>query len=96
MSTTNTLIWQSARAPLLMALLISIGLLKAAEPPGDDLVKKEVQKLQGDWKVVSAEDRGQTVPQEYLREMGLIVENNTMITTFAGEGTAAEWHLIRA
>jgi hypothetical protein len=40
-------------------LVLSVGLLVAAEGPIDDAAKKQVQNLQGTWTVVSAEREGQ-------------------------------------
>jgi uncharacterized protein (TIGR03067 family) len=41
------------------SMLLVLGLLVAAEGPKEDAAKRDVQKLQGTWTVVSAEREGQ-------------------------------------
>jgi uncharacterized protein (TIGR03067 family) len=45
-------------------LFLAAGLLLAADAPKEDVVKKELEKLQGTWKIASYETGGQVLPAE--------------------------------
>ena len=43
-------------------------LLVTALPPAQDAVKRELDKLQGDWTMVSREVRGKKTPEEIAKQ----------------------------
>jgi uncharacterized protein (TIGR03067 family) len=57
-----------------IVMALAAGLLVAADAKKDD-AKKDAEKLQGTWKVVSAEHGGQT--PEGAKEFSLVVEKDT-------------------
>ena len=65
-----------------LALLAFAGLLAAADAPRD------AEKIQGSWKVVSAEDSGRKAPEETLKNLKWTVTKDA-ITYKAGGKTAA-------
>jgi uncharacterized protein (TIGR03067 family) len=63
-------------------LTLVIGLLLAAEGPPPEAVKKELDKLQGEWRLVSANLDGKEKPADQL--------NPTERSTFAGDQLAVK------
>jgi uncharacterized protein (TIGR03067 family) len=68
-----------------MALVI--GLLIAADKK-EDLSKKDLNELQGEWVGVSAEVRGRPVPAELVKDSRMTVQGNKM--TFRSGGKTTE------
>ena len=63
-------------------LLFPVVLLMMAA--GDD-AKKETEKLQGKWHVVSAEKEGMKMPAEKLKEMKFTIEGSNILISETGE-----------
>jgi uncharacterized protein (TIGR03067 family) len=49
-----------------LAMIMMVGVLMAADDPKGDVAKKEQEKLQGIWKVVSGEQGGKPLPDGAL------------------------------
>jgi uncharacterized protein (TIGR03067 family) len=63
------------------ALIIGIGICLSgqssgilAESPREEIIKKELEKFQGTWRVIAVEENGQKVPEDKLRETVATVE----------------------
>jgi uncharacterized protein (TIGR03067 family) len=69
---------------LSLAVLV---LLAADSPP--DAVKKDLDRLQGTWLLVSGKRDGQTIPEEVVKKATLVVEGNRYKIS-DDVGTAAE------
>ena len=52
-----------------LGLLALAGLLAAADAPKDDARKDDAAKIQGTWKVMSAEDSGRKAPEESIKDL---------------------------
>jgi len=57
-------------------LPFAAGLLVAVTQPAQDAVKTELDKLQGDWTMVSQEIRGQKTPEETAKQNKLTVKGD--------------------
>jgi uncharacterized protein (TIGR03067 family) len=61
---------------LLAGMVLTAGLLIAAEAPNADQPKKELDKLQGTWTVISAERAGEKVPEERTKSWKLVIKGD--------------------
>jgi uncharacterized protein (TIGR03067 family) len=71
--------------PALAALLVA-GTAKAQDADA----KKDLQSLQGTWKVISTIDSGQEVPAERIAKMTIIIEGNKLRFRMEGEPEVEE------
>jgi uncharacterized protein (TIGR03067 family) len=62
------------RRPALV--LLTIGILIAAEPPNDDATKKDLKKLQGDWAAVSMVNDGVKASDDEAQSLFRTVKDN--------------------
>jgi uncharacterized protein (TIGR03067 family) len=72
-----------------MLLIVSVGLLVGADDAKDD-VKKDQDKMQGTWKLVSGEQNGEAIPEDVLKTGKLVVTGDKYTIKFAdydAEGT---------
>ena len=67
-----------------LALLSTVLPLLAADAPRDDAPRDDADRLDGVWKVVSAEDGGRKTPEEVVKELRLTVARD-VITYKVGE-----------
>src|SRR4051812_9597941 len=51
-------------------------LLVAADAPKSDLIKKELEKFQGTWQLVSAETDGAKAPEENVKQTRVVIEGS--------------------
>jgi uncharacterized protein (TIGR03067 family) len=58
-------------------LLLLAGLLPAAPVP-EDGARKELHKLQGGWKLVSAESNGKATPADKVAALGMTIKGETL------------------
>ena len=65
---------------------LAIALVAADEPPKD--AKKELEKFQGEWTMVSLETRGQKAPEETVKGMKLTVKGAEWVVTRDGTTVA--------
>jgi uncharacterized protein (TIGR03067 family) len=49
-------------------------LVLIAAEPGDDLAKKDLEKFQGKWSLISAERDGQKMPEEQAKKIKLTIQ----------------------
>lgn len=64
-------------------------LLIAADGPQDDAVKKDLEKLQGTWVLVSAERDGKKLSEEEVKKTKITIKNDTFVFPDAsGIGTS--------
>jgi uncharacterized protein (TIGR03067 family) len=63
-------------------LILTVGLLLAADAPRP-AVPKELEKLQGEWQLVSVERDGLTVPEEHIQGETFLIQGNRL-TVFKG------------
>jgi uncharacterized protein (TIGR03067 family) len=65
-----------------MRLTIMLTILGAslcwADDAKDDAVKKEMEKLQGTWKVVKAVKRGEAAPEDELKKMQVVITGDKL------------------
>ena len=53
---------------------------------GDDTKKSDVDKLQGTWVAVSIESDGKMVPEEKVKNVKMVIKDDTMNITTGGPG----------
>jgi len=70
-------------------LLLTATLLVAGEAPTEDAARKELEKLQGTWQLVSAETDGKKVPEDRVKMIKLVIKGNTH-TVFFGDDPVAK------
>ena len=58
--------------------LIAVVVLVAADA-GDDAAKKDLEKFQGNWQLISAERDGKTTPQEDAKKITLTIQGNKFV-----------------
>src|ERR1051326_7071509 len=72
----------------LLAVLVLTPLALAKEPPAT-AEKQELQKFQGTWQLVSAENDGKVLPEEQVKQIRVVIEGNTH-TVYFGDKAVAE------
>jgi uncharacterized protein (TIGR03067 family) len=70
-------------------LVVAAGLLLAADDKKDEAVKKDLEKLQGEWIMESHEFNGEKQPEERTKEYKRTVKDNHFTVTF-GDKTVVE------
>ena len=81
------------RLHTLMAL--TVGLLVAADAPKDEAAKKDLEKLQGTWALVSAERDGKRLPDAEVKKTKITFAGDTFVFPDAsgiGRGRAGMEH----
>jgi uncharacterized protein (TIGR03067 family) len=66
-------------------LLLSAGLLIAADAKNDDAAKKEWKNLSGTYVMVSGESRAEKLSEERLKEAKMTIEGEKYTATFGGD-----------
>ena len=67
----------SQRLAVALFVLVATGLM-AGEPPGPDTPKKDMDAIQGTWKVVALEADGQQAPPEIVAALKLVFKGETL------------------
>lgn len=70
---------------LTLPLALAAGLLLAADSPKDDAAKKDLDKLQGTWKLVSYETGGNKAGEEDLAGSKMVIKGNKYAYTSADQ-----------
>lgn len=74
----------------MQALLgITTILFLAADASKDDAIKKELEKFQGAWQLVSAETDGKKAPEEAVKQIKVVIQGNKH-TVYRGEEALAK------
>jgi uncharacterized protein (TIGR03067 family) len=73
------------------ALLIAIVGLVIGADNKEDAAKKDLQRLEGDWVMVSGEQEGEKLPEQMIKESRLTMKGNTHTVKF-GEETMKGTH----
>jgi uncharacterized protein (TIGR03067 family) len=71
-------------------LVLTLGLLIAADDPPKEAVDKEVKKLEGTWHTAAFEHNGKTIPEENVKEWTLDIKGDKYTMTIGNnseEGT---------
>ena len=68
------------------ACLLVVGLLMGADQPSD-AAKKDLEKLQGEWKIEKAQRGGEAAPAELLGKLSLTIKGDSMTVS---EGSARD------
>jgi len=68
-----------------MRTVLLAAALVLAQPPATGDAKKELEKFQGTWTVVSMENGGQKVPEEQSSQIRLTYKDNTYSVMLGGE-----------
>ena len=55
-------------------------LLIGADAPKDDAAKKELEKFQGTWQLVSAETDGKVAPEEQVKQTRVVIKGSVPAT----------------
>lgn len=66
-------------------LLLSVGLLIAADAKNDDAAKKELKNLSGSYVMVSGESRAEKLSEERIKEAKMTIEGEKYTATFGGD-----------
>jgi uncharacterized protein (TIGR03067 family) len=61
-----------------LLLILTVGLLLAADANDDD-AKKDLEKFQGNWTLISAERDGKKTPQEEAKKLKLTIQGNKFV-----------------
>jgi uncharacterized protein (TIGR03067 family) len=69
-----------------LTAIIVAACLTAAKPPRPEEPKTDKQILQGTWTVVSGEAKGKAAPDEAIKDVRWVIQDNK-ITAIAGDGT---------
>jgi uncharacterized protein (TIGR03067 family) len=81
------------RRHVLVALVV--GLFVAADKPkNENLVKKEMKKLEGTWEVVTLQEAGDKVPAKKTKKMVMILAGDRLKIKITGEETHREYKFI--
>ena len=72
-------------------MVLTVGLLIAAAAPKDDDAKKELKKLEGNWAMVSGEDKGTKLPEDTVKNAKLTIKGDKH-TVKVGEDTFVGTH----
>jgi uncharacterized protein (TIGR03067 family) len=65
----------------IVLVFAGVGLLSA----GDDAIKKAMKEAEGTWKIDSRVQDGKKVPDEDLKDLGLVLKGNTWTVSRGGE-----------
>jgi uncharacterized protein (TIGR03067 family) len=57
-------------------MVLTVGLLIAAAAPKDDDAKKELKKLEGNWVMVSGEEKGKKLPEDAVKNAKLTIKGD--------------------
>jgi uncharacterized protein (TIGR03067 family) len=79
------------RLPLL--LILSVGFLVGAEKPLGHAVKKDLEKLQGKWDLVSAEMNGKDVTNFGKNSFSMMIKDRKLLLEFGGNKLDLEFQL---
>src|SRR5216683_738618 len=63
------------RIPVVLAVVLLVG----ADTQKDDAVKNEAAKLQGTWRVVSAERDGSPAPEDEIKKITIAIKGDKLI-----------------
>jgi uncharacterized protein (TIGR03067 family) len=63
------------RIPVLLAVVLLVG----ADTQKDDAVKNEASKLQGTWRIVSAERDGSPAPEDEIKKITITIKGDKLI-----------------
>jgi len=66
-------------------LLLSVGLLIAADAKDDDAANKELKDLSGTYVMVSGESKAEKLPQERTKEAKMTIEGEKYTAGFGGD-----------
>jgi uncharacterized protein (TIGR03067 family) len=68
-----------------LVTILMAGLLLAADDPKQAAINKDLDKLQGEWEVVSAERDGKTIPPEQFKTERITIQGDLMTVTKDGK-----------
>lgn len=63
---------------LRIIIALALGLLLAADP-NDDAAKKDLEKFQGKWSLISAQRDGKKTPEEEVKKITLTIQGNKFL-----------------
>jgi len=66
-------------------LVLVMGLSLVTDPPKDEAIKKELEKLQGDWVLQSLERKGKKSPEEAVKTFARKIKDNVYTATWETE-----------
>jgi uncharacterized protein (TIGR03067 family) len=66
-------------------LVLSAGLLIAADAKNDDFAKKELKDLSGTYVMVSGESKAEKLSEESIKEAKLVMDGDKYTATFGGD-----------
>src|SRR5262245_15790509 len=78
---------QSRRAGMRVAMvgLLAAGVLTAPATAGGDAAKKDMERLQGTWTVVTMEEKGSKAPEEVLKDIAVEIKGDRIIISEKGK-----------
>lgn len=57
-------------------LIVTVGVLIAADVPKDGVGKTDLAKLEGTWTMVSGEDKGEQLPEDTVKNAKLVIKGD--------------------
>jgi uncharacterized protein (TIGR03067 family) len=70
-------------SPRFLVLFAAVVLIAAGRPLNDE--KKELDKFQGEWKMVSLEQQGKTAPDDVVKDYVLTVKGDQWVVSSGGK-----------
>src|SRR5262245_36044388 len=74
---------------VLIVMVTAAGLALAADGPGEDAAKAELERLQGTWQLASAETDGKKAPEDQIAKVRVVIRGNKH-TVHVGDQVAAK------
>ena len=77
----------------LALMVVTAGLLIAADAPDEDKAKADLKKFEGTWVLVKGEQEGKPIPEDVLKDAKLVIAGNVH-TVKVGEDTFKGTHKV--
>jgi uncharacterized protein (TIGR03067 family) len=77
---------------LFLLIIVLLGMMNGAGPAMDD-VKIDIEKFEGTWKVVSAEEGGRKSPDEAIKHAKMIITHQKITLKFRDETRVSTYKL---
>lgn len=68
-----------------LLVVLSLGLLVSLVRADEDAAKKDLERMQGEWVMVSGESQGQTFPENFVKSAKRMVKGDTYTVTAEGD-----------
>src|SRR5438445_759638 len=73
-----------------LLLMVATSLVLAADGLNEDAVKKELERFQGTWQLISAETNGKKTPDEIVTKIKVVIKGNKHTVYFGDKSLAKD------